>query len=172
MPRTLGLLVAGLIACLSLTAFAAVASARKASHKGWPKINGDLVMHKADESGPITATKLDKHNELLGGHGDDVITAGNAGDVIWGDYKPFGQPTTQVDRLTGGAGRDFVYAGHGTNHIDTGAGRDVVHAHYGSGDIRCHSRRTIVYISHKARPHYKLTGCHRISYKTEAQRRG
>src|SRR3954451_8969053 len=58
-----------------------------ASHKGWPKINGDLKMHKADQDGELRATKLSKHNELLGGHGDDVITAGNAGDVLWGDYK-------------------------------------------------------------------------------------
>ena len=45
------------------------------------------------------------HNELLGGHGNDVIHAGPAGDVIWGDYKPSGQPTTQVDTLVGGAGQ-------------------------------------------------------------------
>src|SRR5205807_3819405 len=34
------------------------------------------------------------HNELLGGHGSDTIHAGPWGDVIWGDYKPYGQPTT------------------------------------------------------------------------------
>ncbi len=42
------------------------------------------------------------HNELLGGHGNDTIFAGPQGDVIWGDYKPSGQPSSQVDRLTGG----------------------------------------------------------------------
>src|SRR4051812_49486679 len=39
------------------------------------------------------------HNELLGGHGSDTVYAGPWGDVIWGDYKPSGQPTSQRDRL-------------------------------------------------------------------------
>src|SRR3954451_1178667 len=30
------------------------------------------------------------HNELLGGHGSDVIRAGRWGDVLWGDYKASG----------------------------------------------------------------------------------
>ncbi len=106
------------------------------------------------------------HNELLGGHGNDTITGGHTGDVLWGDYKPSGQPTTQLDHLNGGAGRDFIYASHGLNFIDTGPGSDVVHAHFGHGRIRCHSARTVVFISHRSRPHYQLTGCRRISYKT------
>lgn len=142
------------------------AAAASTSHKGWPRINGDLIMHKADQSGPITARKLSKHNELLGGHGNDVITGGNVGDVIWGDYKPSGQPEAQSDVLNGGGGRDFIYAGHGANAIDTGPGSDVVHAHFGRGSITCHSRKTIVFISHRSRPHYRLRGCRRISYKT------
>jgi Ca2+-binding RTX toxin-like protein len=105
------------------------------------------------------------HNELLGGHGNDDIHAGPAGDVIWGDYKSSGQPTTQVDTLVGGAGNDFIYASHGTNHISTGGGTDVVHAHFGRGTIRCGSRRDIAYLSRKVRPLYHVTGC-RISYKT------
>jgi hypothetical protein len=136
------------------------------SHAGWPNIDGQLIMHKFDESGPIRPFTTSLHNELLGGHGNDVITAGNAGDVLWGDYKPSGQPTTQSDVLQGGAGRDFIYASHGRNTIDTGGGNDVVHAHFGSGSITCHSPRTIVYISHRSRPGYQLNGCTRISYKT------
>jgi Ca2+-binding RTX toxin-like protein len=106
------------------------------------------------------------HNELLGGHGNDTIHAGPAGDVIWGDYKPSGQPTTQVDRLYGGPGNDFIYASHGTNYIRTGVGEDVVHAHFGRGTIDCGSIHTIVFISHASRPHYKLTGCTHVSYRT------
>jgi hypothetical protein len=105
------------------------------------------------------------HNELLGGHGNDTIHAGPAGDVIWGDYKPSGQPTTQVDTLHGGPGNDFVYASHGTNYISTGGGTDVVHAHFGRGTIRCGSRRSIAYLSHRGRHLYHVSGC-RISYKT------
>jgi Ca2+-binding RTX toxin-like protein len=106
------------------------------------------------------------HNELLGGHGSDTIHAGPAGDVIWGDYKPTGQSTRQVDRLYGGVGDDFIYASHGTNYIYTGGGRDVVHAHFGRGAIHCGSATVTVYLSRAGRSGYRLSGCHHISYKT------
>jgi len=106
------------------------------------------------------------HNELLGAHGNDTIHAGPGGDVMWGDYKPSGQPTTQVDHLYGGPGRDFIYASHGTNFIWTGGGSDVVHAHFGRGEIHCNSSGTVVYLSRRSRKRYHLFGCHRISYKT------
>jgi hypothetical protein len=156
-------LLPGLL-CLAL--FVAPVAVANTSHAGWPTINGALIMHKLDESGPISAPVPFLHNELLGGHGNDTIYAGNAGDVLWGDYKPSGQPTTQQDVLQGGAGRDFIYASHGHNTIDTGAGADVVHAHFGYGSITCHSPQTIVFLSHRSRPGYQLQGCRRISYKT------
>ena len=106
------------------------------------------------------------HNELLGGHGDDTIHAGPAGDVIWGDYKPSGQPASQVDHLYGGPGNDFIYASHGRNVIWTGGGRDVVHAHFGRGEIHCDSATVTVYLSHADRPLYRLFGCRHISYQT------
>jgi Ca2+-binding RTX toxin-like protein len=155
---------------LSLSLVASVCAvpgaAANTSHAGWPQIDGDLIMHKLDQSGPITAVQTNRHNELLGGHGNDIITAGNAGDVLWGDYKPSGQPITQNDVLQGGAGRDFIYAGHGRNTIDTGGGNDVVHAHFGYGSITCHSPGTIVFLSRRSRPGYQLRGCRHISYKT------
>jgi hypothetical protein len=107
------------------------------------------------------------HNELLGGHGNNTIYAGPAGDVVWGDYKPSGDPTTQVNHLYGGAGNDFIYAAHGTNYISTGGGTDVVHAHFGGGEIHCDSPTVTVYLSRMSRPHYKLFGCRHISYKTD-----
>ena len=107
-----------------------------------------------------------RHNELLGGHGSDTIHAGPWGDVVWGDYKPSRQPTTQVDRLTGGAGKDFIYAGHGWNTIVTGGGADVVHAHFGHGIIRCSSAAARIYVSHASMRRYQLRGCMRISFKT------
>jgi Ca2+-binding RTX toxin-like protein len=106
------------------------------------------------------------HNELLGGHGSDVIHAGPAGDVLWGDYKETGQPTTQVDQLDGGAGKDFIYASHGRNYIHTGGGADVVHAHFGHGSITCDSGSPTIYLSRKSRKRYRLHGCTRISYFT------
>jgi hypothetical protein len=152
------------ILCVSL--YAVPVAAANTSHAGWPQIDGALIMHKLDQSGPIYAPFPWLHNELLGGHGNDTIYAGNAGDVLWGDYKPSGQPTTQYDVLQGGAGRDFIYASHGHNVIDTGTGNDVVHAHFGYGSITCHSPQTIVFLSHRSRKGYTLQGCGHISYKT------
>lgn len=115
---------------------------------------------------PVVVASAARHNELLGGHGNDVIHAGPWGDVVWGDYKPAGQPTTQVDRLYGGRGRDFIYAAHGWNTIWTGGGADVVHAHFGRGIIHCNSRSTLVYLSHRSLRRYQLRGCRRISFRT------
>jgi hypothetical protein len=116
--------------------------------------------------GQLTVAPAPVHNELLGGHGNDTIYAGPNGDVIWGDYKPSGQPTTQVDRLFGGQGADFIYASHGTNQIFTGAGRDTVHAHFGRGEIHCGSRSAVVYLSRRSRRRYTLFGCPHISFRT------
>ena len=113
----------------------------------------------------VVVASAARHNELLGGHGNDTIHAGPWGDVIWGDYKPSGQPTSQVDRLSGGRGRDFIYASHGWNTITSGGGADVIHAHFGHGVITC-SRRTTLFISRRSRRGYALHGCRRISYKT------
>jgi hypothetical protein len=113
---------------------------------------------------PVVAV-LPVHNELLGGHGDDTIYAGPYGDVIWGDYKASGQPSTQTDHLNGGAGPDFIYTSHGTNIIHTGGGLDVVHAHFGRGEIFCESDSTIVYLSHRSSHLYTLHGCTHTSFK-------
>jgi Ca2+-binding RTX toxin-like protein len=106
------------------------------------------------------------HNELLGGHGDDTINAGPWGDVIWGDYKPSGQSGSQHDVLTGGSGRDFIYASHGTNVISAGGGDDWIKAHFGRGSIDCGGGTDTLYISRKAQKRYKIHGCERISHKT------
>jgi hypothetical protein len=105
------------------------------------------------------------HDELLGAHGSDTIHGGPSGDVIWADHKPHG-PTGQVDEVYGGGGNDFIYASHGRNYVDSGPGDDRIHAHFGRGEIRCGSRGTVVYMSRRSRPRYRLVGCARISYKT------
>ncbi|MET0601175.1 MAG: hypothetical protein ABW167_04230 [Baekduia sp.] len=106
------------------------------------------------------------HNELLGGHGNDTIFAGPQGDVIWGDYKPSGQPSSQVDRLTGGNSRDFIYASHGTNIIRARGGDDWIKAHFGRGFIDCGDGRDILYVSRRAQKGYKIRHCETISHKT------
>lgn len=106
------------------------------------------------------------HNKLLGGHGDDTIHAGSQGDVIWGDYKPSGQPSRQTDRLFGGNSRDFIYASHGTNIIRAGGGDDYVKAHYGRGIVDCGGGKDVLYVSRRAQKSYKIRNCETVSHKT------
>jgi Ca2+-binding RTX toxin-like protein len=136
----------------------------KTSHAGWPKI--DRQQHnKLNETTPLIGVR-NLHNELLGGHGDDTIVAGRIGDVLWGDAQPCCQPETQKDVIKGGAGKDFIYASHGTNIISSGGGADQIHAHFGRGSITCASAKATVFVSHTSRKVYKIKGCPRISYKT------
>jgi Ca2+-binding RTX toxin-like protein len=114
----------------------------------------------------VVVTSKSGHNELLGGHGNDALYAGPWGDVLWADYKPSGQPSSQVDNVLGGAGKDFIYASHGRNAIDAGPGADYVKAHFGRGTIDCGPGNDILYVSRKAQRHYKIRNCDRISHKT------
>lgn len=127
-----------------------------ASHAGWPHIDGKLVINRFDHDETIRGLP-NLHNELLGGDGDDTIYGGEAGDVIWGDYKPSGQPTSQIDHIFAGNGPNFIYTSHGTNYVNTGTGRTVVHAHFGQGVVHCQSRLVVVYTTHHSG--YKLIGC-------------
>jgi Ca2+-binding RTX toxin-like protein len=111
-------------------------------------------------------TSRSGHNELLGGHGSDSIIAGPWGDVIWGDYKPSGQNTTQVDRLFGNSGNDFIYASHGVNTIAAGGGNDFIKAHFGRGSIDCGGGRDKLFISRRAQRVFTIRNCETISHKT------
>lgn len=162
-PEDMRRLTITVAAAIPLCIAATVAA--KTSHAGWPHINGRTVINAASRNMTIRGLPH-RHNELLGGAGSDTIYGGDAGDVIWGDYKPGDQPTTQVDRIYAGAGNDFIYASHGTNYIWTGAGADKVHAHFGRGEIHCGSRADVVYLSHASRPHYRLFGCSHVSFAT------
>jgi len=163
--RSLGisLMFASGLATLTMIVWTASAIG-KASHDGWPRIQV-LKMNSRDQSRPLTG-RPNKHNELLGGHGSDTIYAGPWGDVLWGDYKPSGQGTSQRDRLYGGAGRDFIYASHGWNLIEAGAGNDWIKAHFGRGVVDCGPGIDTLYISRRAQKHYRIRGCERVSHKT------
>jgi Ca2+-binding RTX toxin-like protein len=154
----------GTLTALSVCAYGGLASANT-SHAGWPRIDGKLLINRNDEATPLRGTP-GRHNELLGGHGDDTLTASDVGDVLWGDYKPSGQPETQTDTIAGGVGKDFIYASHGRNVISSGGGSDQIHAHYGRGSITCASRKPTVFLSHRSQKRYKLHGCTRISFTT------
>jgi len=114
----------------------------------------------------VVVTNRAGHNELLGGHGSDTIYAGPWGDVLWGDYKPSGQNSTQHDTIIGSVGNDFIYSSHGVNAIAAGGGNDFVKAHFGSGSIDCGGGRDKLFISRRAQRHFTIRGCERISHKT------
>ena len=157
--RGAGALVApAALAALGLSA-AALATA---SHEGWPEI-GHHRGHPNNESGAIRGLKR-VHNELLGGGGNDTIWAGNAGDVIWGDSHPGGQPSSQRDVLHGGPGSDWLYASHGFNVIWTGAGNDHVALVYGYGTVYCNGsgRKTFVMRYLPRNRHWHLVGCRHV----------
>jgi hypothetical protein len=127
----------GELAHAARIARAPLASAAEASHAGWPA-KECLVMDKGPPGQNHTLVgEQDVHNWLLGGNGNDTIFAGARGDVIWGDYQPSGQPESQVDRLHGGAGADWIYSSHGFNEIWTGAGNDHLLLVYGHGIVYC-----------------------------------
>jgi hypothetical protein len=157
---TVGRLAALAIAMLVIGAAACSLALGKASHRGWPSIDGRLAMHKSDQHGSIHGTH--KSDELLGGHGNDVIYGKGDRDVIWGDYKPYGQPGYQSDVLRGGSGRDFIYASHGHNTIHAGAGNDVIHAHFGRGSIDCGSGWDWVNVSHMNKRKFHTRNCERV----------
>jgi hypothetical protein len=106
------------------------------------------------------------HSELLGGHGNDILHASAYGDVLWGDYKPSGQPAAQHDLIFGGAGRDFIYASHGINAIAAAGGDDWVKAHFGRGAIDCGGGTDLLFVSRRAQRHYTIRNCERISHRT------
>src|SRR5690349_10047814 len=106
------------------------------------------------------------HNELLGGHGNDAIHAGPWGDVMWGDYKPSGQPETQHDPIWGGPGRDHTHASPRRNAIRAGGGNDWIKAHFGHGLVNCGAGNDLLYVSRRAQHRYEIRNCERISHRT------
>jgi RTX calcium-binding nonapeptide repeat (4 copies) len=125
--------------CLTAAAVVAMAACGSAfgmaSHAGWPP-DEHHQGHPNNESGVMHGLKS-VHNYLLGGNGNDTIWAGDAGDVVWGDSHPSGQPESQRDYLHGGRGADWLYASHGFNEIWTGAGNDHIALVYGHGVVHC-----------------------------------
>jgi len=156
-----------ILTLLLLGAFALVFAASAAamtSHAGWPS-DQHLVMDKGPAGRHHVLRGVPgKHNSLLGGYGDDTIYGGNAGDVIWGDYRPSGE-STQTAVIHAGNGPNFIYANDTRNYVWTGSNPDtVVHAHEDGGIIHCENPGIVVFTSHHALPHWKLDGCRHVSF--------
>jgi Ca2+-binding RTX toxin-like protein len=152
------------IAVLAVCLLGAGTAHAQTSHEGWPKIDGVLKINKDDGNDTVRGTA--KSDELLGGHDSDTLYGRGSADVLWGDYKPSGQGTAQFDRIYGGAGADWIYASHGRNAILAGSGNDTVRTHFGRGSVDCGSGRDTLFISHRAKPGYRIRHCERISFKT------
>jgi hemolysin type calcium-binding protein len=180
----------GFTAALALLLASFLASAAlvygKADHDGWPTNKCDYRTspdesgarhgegpgcgvyrsHNEDQNGVLRGTN--RIDELLGGHGDDLIYGRDAGDVIWGDFWPSDQPGGQLDRLYGGDGEDFIYVSHGTNRIEGGSGDDTIRAHFGrGGTIDCGSGNDKLHLSKRSKQRYSIQNCERIDFKPE-----
>ena len=150
--------------CPGREALAASAHTAMADHTGWPSVEC-LKMDKGSYGLAHTLVGLaGVHNFLLGGYGNDTVWAGPDGDVIWGDYQPSGQHTTERDRLHGGAGTDWIYSSHGHDEIWTGAGEDHVALDYGWGTVHCNGPglKTLVMRLLRRNRHWRLIGCRHI----------
>jgi hypothetical protein len=143
----------------------ATTAAAMTSHAGWPH-DQHLVMDKGPAGREnVLRGQPHVHNYLLGGYGNDTIYGGEAGDVIWGDYRPTGYPKHQTAVIHAGNGQNFIYANDSVNEVWTGTNaKTVVHAHSGSGVIHCESTGIVVFTSHHAKPHWKFEGCRHISF--------
>ena len=72
----------------------------------------------------------------------------------------------QTDVRDGGAGGDWIYASHGTNHIGAGSGDDHVHAYFGHVTIDCGPGVDVLTLSRTTRHAYTCINCEtvRIGY--------
>ncbi|MDQ3723793.1 MAG: hypothetical protein M3376_12210 [Actinomycetota bacterium] len=139
------------------------------SHKYWPTITGDI---KKAGSGAVTYRGTSRPDELLGHHGSDDIRGGEGSDVLWGDWDPKGQPSTQKDLIYGGNGTDFIYGSHGYNEVYGGNGNDVISVHYGRGRVDCGPGRDVYHVPRSRKGKYRFIRCEKVDYRPESVRGG
>ncbi len=179
-PLLLLVLLAVLASLVSAAGFASAARADHivgmpcrtcADHSEWPRIHIDNVK-RSDKEGTTHLTGSDANDELMGHHTSDRLEGFGGSDVLWGDFDPWGQPTTQVDRIFGGAGNDFIYGSHGRNLIRGGPGNDAISVHYGRGIVDCGPGRDIYHVARSRRRGYRFRNCEKVDYRPEKVRGG
>jgi Ca2+-binding RTX toxin-like protein len=138
-----------------------------ASHANWPHIES-LQMDKP-QSPRARLIGSASNDELLGGHGSNVISGRGGDDVLWGDFNPSGQPASQVDRISGGRGHDFIYGSHGRNVISGGPGNDKIRVHYGRGVVDCGPGFDLYHVARSRRDRYRFVNCEKVDYRPESQ---
>ena len=97
------------------------------------------------------------NDELLGHHGSDRLAGGAGHDIIWGDWDPVANSSSQRDVLDGGPGNDWLYPSHGRSIVKGGSGADYVWAYYGTGTIDCGPGRDTVRV--RTNGAFKLSNC-------------
>ncbi len=142
-----------------------------ASHDEWPRIDIENVQ-RSDKVGSTTLVGSGVNDELMGHHTSDTLRGMGGSDVIWGDYDPNGQPASQVDKIYGGPGNDFIYGSHGRNVVRGGAGNDAISVHYGRGVVNCGPGRDIYHVARSRRKKYKFRNCEKVDYRPEKVRGG
>ena len=142
-----------------------------ASHEHWPRIEIENVQ-RADKVGSTTLVGGPRSDQLMGHHTSDTLRGKGASDVLWGDFDPNGQPTSQVDRIYGGGGKDFIYGSHGRNVIRAGGGNDAISVHYGRGTVDCGAGRDIYHVARSRKKRYRFRSCEKVDFRTESQRGG
>lgn len=75
---------------------------------------------KGDGTGQVITGDTNKRNIIFGMEGDDRITAGPNGDLIFGNQGR--------DTIFGGKGDDYIFGGKGLDYIYGGTGNNTIYA--------------------------------------------
>ncbi|QEH35607.1 Bifunctional hemolysin/adenylate cyclase precursor [Aquisphaera giovannonii] len=88
-------------------------------------LSGGTMLDGGDGDDVLTGSAT-ASSTLVGGAGNDRITAGSGNDLIWGDDTVAGPAGN--DTILAGGGNDVIVGGGGANSIDAGDGNDLVYA--------------------------------------------
>jgi hypothetical protein len=143
-------------------------TAECAGHENWPRMTQGDVQKAKQFQGTTLRGKPNNSDELLGWHGSDNLYGEEKSDVLWADHVGTGQPTSQWDRIWGGAGNDFIYSARGRNTIYGEEGNDAIKARYGRGVVDCGPGRDIVHVPKSRKKNWTFKSCEKFEYRSES----